>query len=204
MARERKSEMSELGQAMFGGAAIGAGAGFVTGGIYGGIVAQQKIEKLPLNQVTLPGYDRPLFEDRYVGRDTHMSISGGIDSKYDYSTARTATYPLKDAFGAVRFEHVPEQIVQGHGTPLVGSTQRPIQEPAFISTNTHVDTYNGVSVNTNTHVDYRTIGYWQQPYVNFETGISRFGHIMGYGLAGMAFGAAGGALIAAALHQAGK
>lgn len=195
--------MSEIGRKMFSGAGVGAGVGAVAGGIYGGIQAQQKIEQLPVNQVELPAYDRPMYEDRVVGRDSYTRID--FDNTYmngHSSHDVTARFPLMNPDGSVRMEHIPAQTIQGHGRPIVNSLQHPIQEPTNVTTHTNIDNYSGVGINQHTNVSYRTIGYWQEPQVDFETGVSRFGHIAGYAAAGAALGAVGGALVAAALQKA--
>lgn len=198
--------MSEIGSKMFTGAGIGAAAGAIGGGIYGGIKAHQKIENLPTETVTLPGYDRPLYEERYVGRDSHINIdfSGdGYSGAHSYDV--TAKFPLKNADGSVKMEHIPSQNITGHGKAVINDKMHPIQEPSGVRTHTNVgNNYgDGVNVNSHTTVDYKTIGYWKEPTVEFETGVSRFGHIMGYAAAGAVVGALGGALVAAAIDKAG-
>lgn len=200
--------MSEIGRKMFVGAGIGAGVGAVAGGIYGGISANAKIENLPTETVTLSGHQRPLYEERAVGRNTSTRIDFTGDAPLGNghsSYTVTAKYPMRNADGSLQMEQIPARQVTGHGRPVTTELQHEIREPSGVRTNTHVgDNYgDGVNADTYTTVDYRTVGYWKEPVVRFETGVSTFGHIAGYAALGLTAGAIGGGLIAVALDKSG-
>lgn len=200
--------MSELGKTMFGAGAIGAGAGFIGGGIYGVHKANQKIKELPTDTVTLGAHETPIMEERVVGNRTWVTVDnydydgdGNTDSSVPniHTNQVTADYPLKNADGTVQMEHHPAKTVTDHGKAIVTEKEHSIREPYNISNNTYIsEGFSCVDVN----VDYRTIGHYTVPEVRFETGVSKFGHFMAYGLGGAAIGGVAGALVGLAMNKA--
>jgi hypothetical protein len=203
--------MSEIGSKMFKGAGLGAGVGAVGGGVYGYIKAQGEIEKLPTETVTLSKYDQPLYEEKIVGKNIDVDVnlenlkegdtSGTHVTAYDVK----AKYPLKNPDGTVKMDHMPARTITGHGKAIMSEVSHPIEEPSNIgSYQSAGDNYgNGVGYNKYTTVEYRTIGHWLEPTVNFETGVSLVGNILGYAAAFAVAGGIGGAVIAAVLDKAG-
>ena len=147
--------------------------------------ANHQIEQQPLNTVTVPAHDIPMFDTRVVGEDRYTSIdTRHLRNSDSYGSQVTAKYPVRNADGSLRMQHIPEQQITGHGKPLVNMNQRAIQEPSDIRHNTSVDTSGKVDVHTTTSVSYKTIGYYQEPSVKWETGVSTFGQVMAYGALG--------------------
>ncbi|MFP4499278.1 MAG: hypothetical protein ACLFQV_13800 [Vulcanimicrobiota bacterium] len=196
--------MKPLGKKLFTGAAIGGGVGAVAGGITGGIIANQKIEALPTDTVELGSFKKPMFEEKVMGRDTNINLDfegGGYNGVSSHSV--TAKFPVRNPDGTLHMQEVPGRTVTGHGKAMVTERLHEIREPVGTEKSTYAgDNFgDGINVNSHTRVKYKNVGYWKEPVVKFETGVSRAGHILGYAAAGLAAGATGGALVALALDK---
>lgn len=196
----------DLGSKLFRNSAIGGAAGTVGGGIFGAIKANRKIKALPKDTVTLRAHDKPVYDTIVVGDEyapIYMTDTDGNVSTIPNWDDVDAKFPMRNEDGALQMEHVPAKTISDHGRAIVSEVTHNIKEPSNIPSYEEFQQMkaDGKSYDYE-YIKYKKVGQWKEPVVKFETGISRAAHVFGYAAAGMALGAAGGALITLALDKA--
>ena len=209
--------MSEIGKLAFKGAAIGGGAGLVTGAIVGGIEANNQIKKVPLESIEVPEQQRPVYEEKYIGTetDTHINYENPLLS-YTRTNNEYAKFPVRNPDGSIKMETVPARVETGHGKPYIETTQKNITEPTNIrvsssswtETDTKTDPYGntqeyitGQYLDQEIYYDNKIVGNYTLKEAEFVHGVNVGGIVMkNIGIftgIGVGVGAIAGAIYAA-------
>ena len=216
------------GEAILGGAVIGAGVGAVGGAIYGYNQAQNEIQKVPIESVTLT-YKEPMYETKEIGKipkDQYVRTwFGWYSSNVDFTPSDPVyeKVPVKDANGNVVYKEVTKTFTD-HGKPIVNYYTQQVKEPVFqgysqiVITDYDYDCYyhehydgtmhehckeevRGYWVRVYPKVDYKIIDTYQVPTVEFEHGVDVAGKVMTGMAIGAGLGAVLGGVIGAVVHS---
>lgn len=175
--------MEPLGNKLFKGAKYGAAAGGVAGGVFGALKAQEKLDAMPVETVTISQHQRPIYENRTYNVDNKLV---------------KVEVPVRNEDGSLKMETVPERTVSGKGRPVINQTTHEVQDPIG------ADPVFQVKFDNEGNPITQKAGEWIETTVDFNSGVSRVKSALLYGAIGMGAGAAGGALIALALDKLAK
>ncbi len=204
------------------GVILGGISGVCVGALYGAFKAEDEINKVPVETVTLT-YKEPTYVSKEIGKipeDKYIPNLGWLTNIDNTPTKPVIKeVPVKDEDGRVVYKEVVKTF-SGHGKPVFSYQTKEVKEPVFLGwkqnviadENTYCQEYdNGLKYCT-TYVHGYWVRYWpkitynvidtyEKPEVKFDHGVNVGKYILNGVLIGGVVGAAVGGIIGAALYN---
>jgi hypothetical protein len=204
------------------GVVVGGAAGAFVGSLYGYLKAQDEVNKVPIETVTLT-YGEPTYVSKEIGKipeNKYVPNWGWFTSTDNTPTKPVIEQvPVKDENGKVVYKEVTKTF-SGHGKPVVKYETKQVKEPVFLgwnqniiedtSKNCYTDSNGSKHCTTITHgywirywpkINYNVIDTYEKPEVKFDHGVNEGKYILNGLLIGTAMGAAVGGIIGAVLYN---
>jgi outer membrane lipoprotein SlyB len=199
------------------GAVVGGVAGAGVGALYGAFKAQDEINSVPIETVTLT-YKEPTYVSKEIGK---VPKDKYVYTKIDNTPTEPVIkeVPVKDENGKVVYKEIVKTF-SGHGKPVVSYQTKEVKEPVFLgwdqnviaNAHTHCHTDSDGDKHCTSHVDgywvrylpeitYNVIDTYQEPKVKFDHGVNVGKYILNGVLIGGAIGVAVGGIIGAFLYN---
>jgi gas vesicle protein len=204
------------------GAVVGGVAGAGVGALYGAFKAQDEINKVPVETVTLT-YKEPTYVSKEIGKipEDKYVYNWGWFTNIDNTPTKPVIkeVPVKDENGKVVYKEIVKTF-SGHGKPVVSYQTKEVKEPVFLGWDQNViaDTHtrchehsdgekhctsyvHGYWVRYWPKITYNVIDTYQEPKVKFNHGVNVGKYILNGVLIGGVIGAAVGGVIGAVLYN---
>jgi hypothetical protein len=217
-----KKVNSEKAENIVTGGVLGGVVGAGVGALYGYFKAQDEINKVPVETVTLT-YKEPTYVSKEIGKipEDKYVYNWGWFTNIDNTPTKPVIkeVPVKDDNGKVVYKEVVKTF-SGHGKPVVSYQTKEVKEPVFLGwkqnvitdENTYCQEYDngqkhcityvyGYWVRYSPKITYNVIDTYEKPEVKFDHGVNVGKYILNGVLIGGAIGAAVGGIIGAVLYN---
>jgi len=188
------------------GAVVGGVAGAGVGALYGYLKAQDEINKVPIETVTLT-YKEPTYVSKEIGKipEDKYVYNWGWFTNIDNTPTKPVIkeVPVKDENGKVVYKEIVKTF-SGHGKPVVSYQTKEVKEPVFLgwSQNVIPDAHsNYYWVRYWPKITYNVIDTYQEPKVKFDHGVNVGKYILNGVLIGGVIGAVAGGVIGAVIYN---